>query len=112
MLSVKHLICCIARLHNFCIDERLKNQNNGSLDTRKDCLTVTQLSYMHASAEQEHQEIMSYEYPQWSLAREEMVKIIKGEKFERPSINRRKRRRMMQESSQESHSSQDAEPLR
>ena len=111
LLSVKHLICCIARLHNFCIDERLKNQNNGSLDT-KDCLTVTQLAYMHASAEQEHQEIMSYEYPQWSLAREEMVKIIKGKKFERPSINRRKRRRMMQESSQESHSSQDAEPLR
>ena len=112
LLSIKHLICCIARLHNFCIDERLKTQQeNESFDTN-DCLTVTQLDYMHASAEQEHQEIMSYEYPQWSLAREEMVKLIREKKLERPAINRRKRRRLIQESSQEVHPSQDAEQQR
>jgi len=51
LLSMKHLICCIARLHIFCIDQRLMTQAIGAaLDTHSS-LSAEQLSFMHASAE-------------------------------------------------------------
>ena len=33
LVSIKHLICCIARLHNFCIDERLAASTSASSST-------------------------------------------------------------------------------
>jgi hypothetical protein len=57
----------------------------------------------------EHQEIMSDEYPQWSLAREELVKVVKHAGMQRPSANRLKRKQGLQESPQECHVFQDAE---
>jgi hypothetical protein len=108
LMSIKHIICCVARLHNFCIDERLKTTTE-SFDITES-LSFTQLAYMHACAQAEHQEIMSNEYPQWSLAREEMVKAIKQQQLERPSTNRRKRKRAYLGSAQASPSSQDAGP--
>jgi DDE superfamily endonuclease len=98
--SIKHLICCIARLHNFCIDERLKNTVLSSMSIN-DSLSATQLSWMHAAAQAEHQAILSEEYPQWSLAREELVKQVKEQGFERPILNHLKRKTMMPASSQE-----------
>jgi DDE superfamily endonuclease len=53
LFSIKHLICCIARLHNFCIDERLKTAavtSSLSVDTRES-LSFTQLAYMNAAAQ-------------------------------------------------------------
>ena len=108
LLSIKHIICCIARLHNFCIDERLK-YDTSNFNTQ-DLLSLTQLAYMHACAIAEHQKIMSDEYPQWSLAREELVTIIKQQQLERPGVNRQKRKRMTEASAQESPASQDAGP--
>ena len=106
--SIKHIICCIARLHNFCIEERLKNvPTNTTLDAT-DSLSTSQLAYMHASAQAEHRDRLSEEYPQWSLAREEIVKTIKQQKLERPVVNR-KRKRMTPEGPQESSACQDAE---
>ena len=50
LASMKHLVCCIARLHNFCIDERLNTMAVAMvLDTRSS-LTVNQLAFMHSSA--------------------------------------------------------------
>ena len=49
--SIKHIICCIARLHNFCIDERLKSHANSSALNTRTALSFTQLAYMHAAAQ-------------------------------------------------------------
>ena len=82
-----------ARLHNYCIDERLLHQTNSkSIDTT-DTLCSTQLAYMRAAAEAEHRCILSEEYPQWSLMRQEMVLNIKNSGFERPLANTLKRKR-------------------
>lgn len=91
--SVKHIICCIGRLHNFCIDERLKNVSREPTFATADSLSFDQLAYMHLAAVSEHHEILSYEYPQWSLAREELVKSIKNKGLKRPESNRIKRSR-------------------
>ena len=110
--SIKHLICAIARLHNFCIDERLKKTTpSTTLDVSGDTLSTNQLAYMVAAAQAEHRAILSEEYPQWSLAREEIVKTIKGLGYERPVVNR-KRKRTTQEGSQGSRAYQDAERQR
>ena len=51
LFSMKHLICCIARLHNFCIDERLKMATVAiALDTHSS-LSFNQLAFMNASAQ-------------------------------------------------------------
>jgi hypothetical protein len=50
LLSIKHIVCCIARLHNFCIDERLKAGCVASENTNNS-LSFTQLAYMNACAQ-------------------------------------------------------------
>ena len=93
MPHIPPLICCIARLHNYCIDERLlQSTNNKSIDTT-DTLCSTQIAYMQAAAKAEHRCILSEEYPQWSLMRQEMVLTIKNSGFERPLANTLKRKR-------------------
>lgn len=132
--SIKHVICCIARLHNFCIDERLRVDNSIILTTTNS-LSFSQLAYMNASAEvreeslstfsigidyftnafyfvlskqAEHQEIMSDEYPQWSLARDELVKKVKAMRLVRPTANDlRKRQRELPRAVQEYPAFQD-----
>ena len=91
--SIKHLICAICRLHNFCIDERLKGMEDRSPKHTKETLDTIQLAYMHAAAEAEHRDILSNEYPQWSLIRDEMVQDVKSRGLTRPEANFRKRRR-------------------
>ena len=59
--SIKHMICCIARLHNFCIDERLRETTGGGARATattaggeiETTLSPMQLAYMHAAAEAE-----------------------------------------------------------
>ena len=108
--NIKHIILCIARLHNFCINERLKEK--GTTSEVNDKLSATQLAYMDASSRAEHQEIMSNEYPQWSLTREEMVRIVKEQQLERPGISLRKRKRQTREAAQESPAFPGAEQER
>ena len=91
---IKHIILCVARLHNFCIDERLKQrgqQNQNTMSTN-DRLNTTQLAYMYAAAEAEHEEILSEEYPQWSRARERLVKLVQESGLTRPLSSRKKRK--------------------
>jgi hypothetical protein len=42
--------------------------------------------YMNNAAQAEHQEIVSNEYPQWSLARDK--EIVKQQNLTRPAANR------------------------
>ena len=104
--SVKDIIFCIARLHNFCIDERLKRNTNDTFfaastsienfprQNFNDSLSVEQLAYMYAAAEAENLEITSYEYPQWSFTREELVKTIKEQGLKRPTQNSLRKRKL------------------
>lgn len=108
--NIRHLICSIARLHNFCIDERFKTLGVGvGLETRSS-LSFHQLAFMTASAQvrtsrntiittlqlncmfhpiqAESQEILSDEYPQWSLARDDLVKKVRERRLTRPVANR------------------------
>jgi hypothetical protein len=54
------------------------------LDTRL-LLLPMQLACMNAAAQAEHREIVSNKYPHWSLAREEMVKLVKQQYLTRPA---------------------------
>jgi DDE superfamily endonuclease len=89
---LKYLICCIARLHNFCIDVRLDAAVTQTSRNRSpiERLSTIQLAYMNAAAQAEYSEIVSNEYAQWSLAREEMVQLVKKHQYTRPVANRRK----------------------
>ena len=108
MPHIPPLICCIARLHNYCIDERLlQSTNNKSIDTT-DTLCSMQIAYMRAVAKAEHKCILSEEYPQWSLAREELVKTVKKQDLKHLVVNW-KRKRTTPEASQESQFFQGAE---
>jgi hypothetical protein len=55
--SIKHLICCIARLRNFCIDERLKGgiipvaQAASNTVATLTSLSFPQVAYMNAAAQ-------------------------------------------------------------
>ena len=56
----------------------------------------------------EHKEILSEEYPQWSLAREELMKTVKKRDLKCPVVNQ-KRKKMTPEASQEFQFFQGAE---
>jgi hypothetical protein len=57
-----------------------------------DSLSAIQLANMHASAQAEQREILSEEYPQWSLAREEIVNTIKRQCLKSPVVSRKRKR--------------------
>jgi len=50
---------------------------------------------MYAAAEAENLEISSYEYPQWSFTREELVKTIKEQGLKRPTQNSLRKQKLM-----------------
>ena len=119
--SIKKLICCVARLHNFCIDERMnslvaKPSPVSSVRRRmapisEHALTDIQLAYAQAAAEAENLQILSLEYPQWSLTRDLLVKTIKDRGLVRPKANRiPKRQRSSQTVAPRPRSFQGAEP--
>ena len=94
--SVKNLMCCIARLHNFCIDERLKKEHghgNTGATQASSRLSTDQLAFMHAAAEAEYLETISDEFPQWSRERDHIVKKVKSRGLERPTANERRKKK-------------------
>jgi hypothetical protein len=105
--SIKHIICCIARLHNYCIDERLgttttTSTTNYSTSTRttttinySDALPTSQLAEMSEAAQAEHRKILSEEYAGWSHARDEIVQAVKQLGLKRPVLNRKRKRTML-----------------
>jgi hypothetical protein len=88
LVSIKHLICCIARLHNYCIDKRLQTSSTVSTSyatastnyatatsvvettvvgatENYELLPTHILAEMTEAAETEWTEILSEEYPGW-----------------------------------------------
>jgi hypothetical protein len=115
--SIKHIILCIARLHNFCIDERLGTTTTSTTSTTttttinnySDALPTSILAEMSEAAQAEHHEILSEEYAGWSHARDEIVRAVKLLGLQRPVLNR-KRKRTMPESVREDRFYPDAVP--
>jgi DDE superfamily endonuclease len=104
--SIKHIICCIARLHNYCIDERLgttttttTNYSTSTTTTTtinySDALPTSQLAEMSEAAQAEHRQILSEEYAAWSHARDEIVQAVKQLGLKRPILNRKRKRTML-----------------
>lgn len=93
--NVKHIMLAIARLHNFCIDERLATGTTNDKDTESR-LNSTQLAYMNMAAALEYEDILSNEYPQWSQARERLVYDVKQRGLKRPdrSVLKKKRSKL------------------
>ena len=93
LASVKNLMCYIARLHNFCIDDRLKQNGQQDIGTAASCLSTDQLAFMHAAAEAQYLETISNKFPQWSRERDNIVKKVKSRGLDRPTANQRRKKR-------------------
>jgi hypothetical protein len=116
LVSIKHLICCIARLHNYCIDERLQTSSTvvstsyatastndttatsvvettvvGASTDNYESLPTHILAEMTEAAETEWREILSEEYPGWSFARQDMVRLVKDLGLKRPVVTRKRK---------------------
>ena len=95
MSRVKHLMVTIARLHNFCIDERLAESSRSSR-SRGFVVQFTpanvafdqhMASLRDTAADEEFREMeLAYENP-WSNNRERMVSIIESLQLTRPRSN-------------------------
>ena len=101
LVSIKHLMCCVARLHNFCIDERLRTSSTVGTSYATASTTTATLDYeslptdvlaeMAEAAETECRQILNEEYPGWSLARQEMVRRVKDLGLKRPVVTRKRK---------------------
>jgi hypothetical protein len=114
LVSIKHLICCIARLHNYCIDERLQTSSTVSTSystastnhatatsvvettvvgatENYELLPTHILAEMTEAAETEWNQILSEEYPGWSLARQDIVRRVKDLGLKRPVVTRKRK---------------------
>jgi DDE superfamily endonuclease len=116
LVSIKHMMCCIARLHNFCIDERLQTSSTVTSyatattaveeetnvettvettvvigTTHHESLPTHILAEMHEAAEGECREILSEEYPGWSITRQIMVRAVKEAGLKRPVVTRKRK---------------------
>jgi hypothetical protein len=120
LVSIKHMTCCIARLHNFCINERLQTSLTvtsyatastaveeemtvettvettvviiGTEDNHNhDSLPTHILAEMHEAAEGECREIPGEEYPGWSIACQIMVRAVKEAGLKRPVATRKQK---------------------
>ena len=86
VVNVKHLIVAIARLHNFCINERIaRGGERVSFDAQD-----VQLEIMDRALREQAATIdaVSAEFPGWSLNRDRMAKKIKDAGLCRPSGNK------------------------
>lgn len=77
MNNVWRIVVCIARLHNYCINERLGNQ----------AFTVYEEGLLAMAAIWEFSESISKEYPQWSWNRERLVNQVASKGLKCPATN-------------------------
>jgi hypothetical protein len=101
LASIPHIICRIACLHKFCINERLESMATSTTSMQQESyfngreeslLSPAQLASMYAAAEAEHREMLSEEYAQWSVAPDELVSAVKQQGLKRLGANPRNRR--------------------
>jgi hypothetical protein len=83
--NVKHLLLCIARLHNFCIEERL-SQGRPPVSAGADlAFSVYEEGMRRFAAEDQRSKRVSDEYPQWSLNRNRLVQRVRYKQLKRPT---------------------------
>jgi DDE superfamily endonuclease len=92
MKNIKYVMMAIARLHNFCIDERLQNGiidvdvEDETIDTNKN----PRPSLSDTDPQAIDQKTMSRMLPGVSLMRDQMASRVKELKLQRPTKNKRK----------------------
>jgi DDE superfamily endonuclease len=95
--KIKNLICCIARLHNFVIDQRDTTINEITVEK----LSIKQQTQMYTASILELEEMNNEEYVvSKSLMRESLVRKIKQAGLQRPInrlLNKRKFSQMINE---------------
>lgn len=83
--NVKYLITAIAQLHNFCINERVKEGETVACNARDVELNIYDRALREEAAAIE---AISDEFPGWSLNRERMADKINAMHLTRPAGNR------------------------
>lgn len=83
--NLKYFITAIAQLHNFCIDERLKEGEQVVCNARDVELPIFDRALREEAAAIES---VSDEYPGWSLNRERMANKVHAMGLTRPANNR------------------------
>ena len=88
--KLKHvwkITVAIARLHNFCINERLAKELPPCPSGADRNFTVYEEGLRAISAVNEFNQSVSNEYPQWSRNRERLVTRIEHKGLKRPKAN-------------------------
>jgi hypothetical protein len=86
--NVRHVVVCIARLHNFCINERMKRDLLPFHQGAERTFTVHEEGLRTLAAVNELRESVSHEYPQWSRNRDRLVARVSAKGLQRPVANR------------------------
>lgn len=86
--NVWRVVVCIARLHNFCINERIARELPPWHEGIERTFTVYEEGLRAMAGVNEFQESVSNEYPQWSLNRERLVRRVASKGLQRPVANR------------------------
>ena len=92
IITIKRLVGTIARLHNYCINERPSALFDGTIHTARDYeLSLYEQSLRVSAAQFEHSEMDADNSSGFSHNRHRMVKIITASQLDRPGRNRNKR---------------------
>lgn len=87
--KIRVLMPVVARLHNFCINERLLSGHAPRQSSETNGFSIYEQAVRQVAAEGQFQEQLSHEFPQWSLNRDNMVTRVKSKGLVRPSRNSR-----------------------
>ena len=82
--NIGQLMTAIARLHNFCINERLLTNRRPYQPGEPHGFGVYDEALRIAAAQGQLAEAVSSEYPQWSRNRDRMVDVVSAKKLQRP----------------------------
>lgn len=88
--NVKHVVICIARLHNYCINERIEKELPPWHHGAERTFSVYEEGLRAMAALNEFGRSISNEYPQWSLNRDRLVSRVAMKGLKRPVANTRR----------------------
>lgn len=87
LTNVKKVVVCIAKLHNFCINERLLRNLPPCPNGAERAFTAYEQCLREYAALHEFTERVSDEYPQWSMNRDRLVSRVASKGLTRPRAN-------------------------
>ena len=85
MKTIRLLMPVIARLHNFCINERLLANRRPYQPNEAHGFNLYEEALRVAASQGQLLEAVSSEFPQWSFNRERMVSIVTAKQVQRPT---------------------------